>query len=49
VDKLSLPDMIADSQGALCWSGERLILDVAEDQVVEREKYTLDLLARLEQ
>ncbi|MDF2688553.1 MAG: box helicase, partial [Microvirga sp.] len=48
-EKLSLPDMIADSQGALCWSGERLILDVAEDQVVEREKYTLDLLARLEQ
>lgn len=48
-EKLSLPDMIADSQGALCWSGERLILDVAEDQVVEREKHTLDLLARLEQ
>jgi transcription-repair coupling factor (superfamily II helicase) len=48
-EKLSVQDVIAESQGTLRWSGERLILDVAEDQAGERERHILDLLAQLEQ
>jgi transcription-repair coupling factor (superfamily II helicase) len=48
-EKLPVQDVIAESHGTLRRSGERLILDVAEDQVGERERHILDLLARLEQ
>ncbi|MBJ6125959.1 helicase-related protein [Microvirga splendida] len=49
VEKLPLQDAIAESQGTLRWSGDRLILAVAEDQAGEREQHILDLLSRLEQ
>ena len=48
-EKLPVQDAITDSQGTLQWSGERLILGVAEDQAGERERHILDLLTRLEQ
>jgi transcription-repair coupling factor (superfamily II helicase) len=47
-EKLPVQDVIADSEGTLRWSGARLILDVAEGQVGERERHILGLLARLE-
>ncbi|MBB3018257.1 transcription-repair coupling factor (superfamily II helicase) [Microvirga lupini] len=47
-EKLPVQDVIAASQGTVRWSGERLILDVGEDQVDERERHVLALLARLE-
>jgi transcription-repair coupling factor (superfamily II helicase) len=49
VERLLVPDVIAASHEALRWSGERLVLTVAEDQAGEREKHVLDLLARLEE
>ncbi|MBF9194710.1 DEAD/DEAH box helicase [Microvirga terrestris] len=48
-DNLPVKDVIAEAQGALRWSGERLVLAVAEEQTDKREKCVLDLLARLEQ
>jgi transcription-repair coupling factor (superfamily II helicase) len=48
-EKLPVQDVIAEAQGALRWSGERLVLAVAEEQADKREKSILDLLARLEQ
>ncbi|MGF9756468.1 helicase-related protein [Microvirga sp. 0TCS3.31] len=48
-EKLPVQDLIAETQGALRWSGERLIFAVAEERVEKREKCILDLLARLEQ
>jgi len=49
VEKIPLEDVIGASQGALRWSGDRLIIAVAEDQAREREKHILALLAQLEQ
>jgi transcription-repair coupling factor (superfamily II helicase) len=48
-EKLPVQDVIAGSHGVLRWSGERLVLAVAEDHAGEREKHILELLTRLEQ
>ncbi len=46
--KLPVQDLIEKSGGALRWSGERLVLAIAEEQAGEREKHILGLLAGLE-
>jgi transcription-repair coupling factor (superfamily II helicase) len=48
-EKRPVQDMIAAAQGALRWSGERLVLAVAEDQPGKRARCILDLLVQIEQ
>ncbi|MBM1170405.1 DEAD/DEAH box helicase [Microvirga arabica] len=48
VERLPLESLIAKSKGSLRWSGDRLILAVAEDRAGERQQHILELLARLD-
>lgn len=48
-ERLNVQDVIAEFQDKLRWSGERLVLSVAEEQAGDREKHILELLRRFDQ